>query len=226
MATYYVVIFGGRELMRSRPAFKLNTLFMAHNLGLTILSGGLLFLFLEQLTATLWNQGLYNSVCYKENGWTQSLVVLYYASTLQIKGISNVIIHNMKFYLAQEEDNLVALDTSTKVWIDYCGFYNPGITGDKDYYDGLLDITHACDFVTVSWCRFHDHWKGSLVGHSDSNAAEDAGKLHMTYHPNYWYNVNCRLPSLRFGSAHIYSSCFESCPTSGINSRMGAVVPR
>jgi pectate lyase len=32
-----------------------------------------------------------------------------------------------------------------------------GITGDKDTYDGLLDITHASDDVTVSWTKFHDH---------------------------------------------------------------------
>lgn len=32
-----------------------------------------------------------------------------------------------------------------------------GITGDKDTYDGLLDITHASDDVTVSWTVFHDH---------------------------------------------------------------------
>lgn len=32
-----------------------------------------------------------------------------------------------------------------------------GITGDKDYYDGLLDITHGSDLVTVSWNKFHDH---------------------------------------------------------------------
>ena len=29
--TYYIVIFSGRELMRNRPAMKLNTLFMIHN---------------------------------------------------------------------------------------------------------------------------------------------------------------------------------------------------
>jgi len=28
-----------------------------------------------------------------------------------------------------------------------------------DYYDGLLDITHGSDYVTVSYNYFHDHWK-------------------------------------------------------------------
>lgn len=36
--------------------------------------------------------------------------------------------------------------------------------------------------------------------------------------------MNSRLPSIRFGTGHIYSSCYENNPTSGINSRMGAQV--
>lgn len=46
----------------------------------------------------------------------------------------------------------------------------------------------------------------------------------MTYHHNHWTNVNSRLPSIRFGTGHVYSSCYEDNPTSGINSRMGAQV--
>lgn len=63
-----------------------------------------------------------------------------------------------------------------------------------------------------------------MVGHSDSNSGEDTGKLHITYHHNHFTNVNSRLPSIRFGTGHIYSSCYENNPTSGINSRMGAQV--
>ena len=45
----------------------------------------------------------------------------------------------------------------------------------------------------------------------------------MTYHHNDWQRVNSRLPSLRFGTGHIYSSCFNG-GISGVNSRMGAQV--
>ncbi|KAI0143589.1 pectin lyase fold/virulence factor [Xylariaceae sp. FL1272] len=142
----------------------------------------------------------------------------------RIKEQSNVILRNLYFHDPPEGKDLVEIQYSTQVWIDHCDFSTEGITGDKDYYDGLLDITHASDYITVSYNVFHDHWKGSLVGHSDSNADEDTGKLHVTYHHNYWYNINSRLPSIRFGTGHIYSSCFEDNPTSGINSRMGAQV--
>ena len=66
-------------------------------------------------------------------------------------------------------------------------------------------------------------WKGSLVGHSDNNAAEDTGKLHVTYHHNDFQRVNSRLPSIRFGTGHVYSSCYSG-GISGVNSRMGAQV--
>lgn len=69
---------------------------------------------------------------------------------------------------------------------------------DKDYYDGLLDVTHGCFGITLSYNILHDHWKSSLVGHSDSNGAEDVA-IRVTYHHNYWYNLNSRLPSFRFG---------------------------
>ncbi|KAI1261104.1 polysaccharide lyase family 1 protein [Xylariaceae sp. FL1019] len=142
----------------------------------------------------------------------------------RIKEQSNVILRNLYFHDPPESKDLVEIQYSSQVWVDHCDFSTEGITGDKDYYDGLLDITHGSDLITVSYNVFHDHWKGSLVGHSDSNADEDTGKLHVTYHHNWWYNINSRLPSIRFGTGHIYSSCFEDNPTSGINSRMGAQV--
>jgi hypothetical protein len=78
MGIYYLVIFGGRELMRNRPAFRFDALFKLHNFGLTVLSGTLLVLFLEQLIPTLMTRGVYHAVCDRAGGWTQPLVLLYY----------------------------------------------------------------------------------------------------------------------------------------------------
>jgi pectate lyase len=70
---------------------------------------------------------------------------------------------------------------------------------------------------------FHDHYKASLAGHSDSNADEDTGKLHITYANNYWKNINSRQPLLRFGTAHVFNSYYEagSLGESAVNTRMG-----
>ncbi|KAL2680545.1 hypothetical protein Neosp_008147 [[Neocosmospora] mangrovei] len=142
----------------------------------------------------------------------------------RMKDVSNVILRNLKMSNPPEGKDLIDIESSTYVWVDHCDLSAEGITGDKDHYDGLCDAKRGSDFITISWTKFSDHWKASLIGHSDSASADDTGKLHVTYHHNYWSNINSRAPSIRFGTAHIYSSCYEDVPTSGVNSRMGAQV--
>jgi len=78
LITYYVVIFGGRELMKSRPAYKLNSIFLVHNFYLTAISLVLLVLFVEQLLPTLVRKGIFFAICDTRGGWTDKLVVLYF----------------------------------------------------------------------------------------------------------------------------------------------------
>lgn len=80
LLTYYIIIFGGRELMRGREAMKLNALFMIHNFYLTAISGILLALFLEQLIPTVVRHGVFYGICNHSGGWTDKLVILYYVS--------------------------------------------------------------------------------------------------------------------------------------------------
>ncbi|KAL2811828.1 GNS1/SUR4 family-domain-containing protein [Aspergillus cavernicola] len=82
LATYYVVVLGGRQAMKNVPAFKLQTPFIIHNFILTLISGGLLALFLEQLLPTLWKGGVLHAICDAQGGWTDELVVLYYLNYL------------------------------------------------------------------------------------------------------------------------------------------------
>jgi fatty acid elongase 3 len=77
IAAYYITIFAGYHIMKNQPALKLNYLFMAHNIILTIISGGLLALFIEQMFPILWRHGVFYSVC-SSNCWTQPIVTLYY----------------------------------------------------------------------------------------------------------------------------------------------------
>lgn len=78
LAAYYIIIFGGRELMKRREAFKFNPIFKAHNLFLTLVSGGLLLLFAEQLIPTVVRKGIFFAICDVDGGWTNRLVTLYY----------------------------------------------------------------------------------------------------------------------------------------------------
>jgi pectate lyase len=138
---------------------------------------------------------------------------------LRLKKATNVVIRNLNISKAVGTD-AITVQASTKVWIDHNSLSSDR-DHDKDYYDGLVDITHASDYVTVSWNTFKDHWKGSLVGHSDNNASEDTGHLRVTYHHNWFDNVNSRIPSLRFGTGHFYDNYVVGAETA-VHSRMGA----
>lgn len=140
---------------------------------------------------------------------------------LYIKDVSNVIVRNMKISkVLADYGDAIGVQASTNVWIDHCDVSSDR-DHDKDYYDGLIDITHACDWVTVSSTYLHDHWKASLVGHSDNNGDEDTGHLTVTYVGNYWNDINSRMPSYRFGTGHIFNSYFYAS-SDGINTRDGA----
>lgn len=84
LAAYYIIIFGGREIMRNRKPFVLNGPFIVHNFYLTVISGALLALFVEQLLPTLVNHGVFYGICNYQGGWTKPLVTLYYVSQPQM----------------------------------------------------------------------------------------------------------------------------------------------
>jgi len=109
----------------------------------------------------------------------------------------------------------------------------------SDGSDGNLDITHACDFVTVSWTKFHysgrrtdpagaagGHQFSNLIGHSDSNASEDTGHLTVTLHHDWWAdNVVERMPRVRFGKVHLFDNLYSAagddyCIGVGVNANI------
>lgn len=139
---------------------------------------------------------------------------------LRLKKVTNVVVRNLNISKPVAPADGITVQASTKVWIDHNSFSSDRDHG-KDYYDGLVDITHASDYVTVSWNTFKNHYKGSLVGHSDNNASEDTGHLRVTYHHNWFDNVNSRIPSLRFGTGHFYDNYVVGADTA-VHSRMGA----
>lgn len=143
---------------------------------------------------------------------------------LYINKQENVIIRNLKFSKVEASNgDAIGIQESTNVWVDHCDV-SSDLDSGKDFYDGLIDITRASDLITISNTFIHDHFKASLIGHSDSNAAQDTGKLHVTYANNYWKNVNSRNPSVRFGTAHIFNNVYEGVGATGVNTRMGASV--
>lgn len=85
LVSYYIIIFAGREIMRNREPLQLNGLFKIHNFYLTVISGGLLALFLEQLIPTLARHGVFYAICAHQGGWSNELVILYYVSARRLE---------------------------------------------------------------------------------------------------------------------------------------------
>ncbi len=132
---------------------------------------------------------------------------------LKVFGNNNVIIRNLTFTNPNgvgDSDGLT-LQECLNVWVDHCTFV--------DCDDGSLDISHGADWITVSWCHFYytnpanTHRFSNLIGHSDSTTAEaeDTGKLHITYHHNWWGQlVHERMPRVRFGRVHLFNNYYNA----------------
>jgi pectate lyase len=142
---------------------------------------------------------------------------------LRIRGsssapVQNVIVRNLRVNGATTDvdDDAVQVYFAHHVWIDHCEIW--------DGPDGNLDMTHAVNWVTVSWTKFRytsayqrpegetsDHRFSSLIGHSDDNASEDDGRLKITFHHNWWAErVIERMPRVRFGQVHVFNNYYAS----------------
>lgn len=117
----------------------------------------------------------------------------------------NVIIRNLTIK-GSTDDNLGML-FSTNVWVDHCTFMNAK--------DGLMDICRASDNITISWCKFlyeskQGHALACLIGSSDKETIS-LDKMHITFHHNWWAeNVIERMPSVRWGTVHLYNNYWNS----------------
>ena len=107
-------------------------------------------------------------------------------------------------------NDAIQIENASHIWIDH-NTMSSTIESDPDYYDGMLDITHGADYITVSWNVVRNHWKTSLVGHSDSNAGEDRGHLRVTYHHNWFDRTFERSPRVRFGeTVHVFNNYYSN----------------
>ncbi|WP_049558163.1 pectate lyase family protein [Nonomuraea sp. SBT364] len=122
--------------------------------------------------------------------------------------VHNVIIRNLLFRNASDDSVNVQM-FSHHVWIDHNDF--------ADGYDGLLDIKRGSSYVTVSWNHTHDHTKNMLLGHDDDNDAQDAGRLKVTYHHNWFDRTPQRNPRVRFGEpVHVFNNYYVYNTDTGV----------
>lgn len=74
-----------------------------------------------------------------------------------IRRVSNVIMRNLKIGRVDADNgDAIGIDRSTNVWVDHCDL-SGDLSAGKNDLDGLLDITHGSEWITVSNTYFHDH---------------------------------------------------------------------
>lgn len=141
---------------------------------------------------------------------------------IKIFRASNIIVRNLKIHHVRigEKDCISIEGPADHIWIDHCELYNEYQGVSKDYYDGLLDIKADADYITVSWNYMYNSWKSSLSGSSET----DTFNRKVTYHNNYFRNLNSRVPLFRGGSGHIFNNYYKDIAETAINSRIEACI--
>jgi pectate lyase len=130
--------------------------------------------------------------------------------------VHNIIIRNLN--LRDWPDDAINVQMfSHHIWIDH----NTWTTGS----DGGVDIKRGSSYVTVSYNHADGTDKNMLLGHDDDNAAQDVGRLKVTYHHNWFDATQQRNPRARFGDqVHVYNNYYNDTGDYGVASTMNAGV--
>ncbi len=105
------------------------------------------------------------------------------------------------------------VNTYGNYWIHHNTFNrgknNWDISGERDKYagDGGIDVKYIHS-VTLSYNKFKNCKKTGLVGGDNKNYTKN-----ITFHHNYYYKVESRLPLGRQANMHIYNNYYENCTT-------------
>ncbi|MBB5874559.1 pectate lyase [Allocatelliglobosispora scoriae] len=128
--------------------------------------------------------------------------------------VRNVIVRNLTIRDCPDDCINVQM-FSHHVWIDHNDL--------SEQFDGALDAKRGSSWITISWNRFHNSDKNMLLGHDDSNGAQDIGRLKVTYHHNFLDGSSQRNPRVRFGEpVHIYNNYYLHITGYGAASQMNA----
>lgn len=146
---------------------------------------------------------------------------------VHLRNTSNIIIQNLHIMNVKKSGSptsnggdAIGMESGVNnVWVDHNTLEASG--GESDGYDSLLDMKAGVTNVTVSYNHYRNSSRGGLIGSSDS----DDDNTNITFHHNYYENIQQRTPLLRHGLVHTYNNYWFNIANSdmihGINSRMG-----
>jgi pectate lyase len=130
--------------------------------------------------------------------------------------VHNIIIRNLTFR-DWADDAINVQMFSHHIWIDH----NTWTTGA----DGGVDVKRGSSYVTISYNHADGTDKNMLLGHDDNNAAQDTGRLKVSYHHNWFDATNQRNPRVRFGDqVHVYNNYYNDTGNYGVASTEDAGV--
>lgn len=107
------------------------------------------------------------------------------------------------------DKGVVVFDSSAEhSWVHNCAFYRPTVIpnpaeSDKKQGDGAVDFRQG-EYMTMSYNYFDSYHKTSLIGADDDNP-----QYHITWHHNWWKDVESRSPLCRQADVHIYNNLYD-----------------
>jgi pectate lyase len=149
---------------------------------------------------------------------------------VHLRNTSNIILQNLHIENVKKKGSpisnggdAIGMESGVNnVWVDHNTLEASG--GEAQGFDSLLDMKSGVTNITVSYNHYLNSSRGGLIGFSDS----DAANTNITFHHNWYDNLQQRTPLLRHGLVHTYNNYWFNVSNSdmihGINSRMGGRV--
>ncbi|KAL2467131.1 putative pectate lyase 16 [Abeliophyllum distichum] len=174
-------------------------------------------IFQRDMSLVLKNELMVNS--YKTIDGRGARVEIANGPCITIEDVSHVIIHGISVHdckpgkpgmvrstpdhvghrLGSDGDAISVL-ASSNLWIDHC--YLARCT------DGLIDVIHASNGVTISNNYFTEHDKVMLLGHQDGYTADRIMKVTVVYN-HFGPRLVQRMPRVRYGYAHVANNRYD-----------------
>ncbi|KAF5820871.1 putative pectate lyase [Helianthus annuus] len=174
-------------------------------------------IFAKDMVINLKNELIMNS--YKTIDGRGAKVEIANGPCITIQKVSHVIIHGISIHDCKpgkaglvrstpmhvghrrgSDGDAVEIFASWYVWIDHCYLARA--------YDGLIDVIHASNFVTISNNFFSQHDKVMLFGHNDNNMEDKIMKVTVVYN-HFGPGLVQRMPRVRLGYAHVANNRYD-----------------
>lgn len=145
---------------------------------------------------------------------------------VHVRSSSNIIIQNLTIRNVRKSNtdtpsnggDAIGMEAGVqRVWIDHNLIHGSTIEGEE--HDGLIDVKNNTTDVTISYNHLHTGGRGGLVAANDNG---DDGSTRITWHHNWYQNLNSRTHLVREALGHAYNNYFTGIRSTGINSRNGA----